>query len=69
MVTKANVTTHILAKWSLLNNSFGSSDVGLGPPCFVSIIRDESLSLPVCIYIYIYFFFVLIKFSVHKKKN
>ena len=47
MVTKANVTTHILAKWSLLNNSFGSSDVGLGPPCFVSIVRDEAISLPV----------------------
>ena len=47
VATKANVTTHILAKWSLLNNSFGSSDVGLGPPCFVSIVRDEAISLPV----------------------
>lgn len=47
MATKANVTTHVLAQWSLLNNSFGSFDVGLGSTCFVSIIKDKALSLPV----------------------
>ncbi|KAL0013555.1 hypothetical protein SO802_000624 [Lithocarpus litseifolius] len=44
---EANVATHVLAKWSLSNNYFGSFDVGLGPPCFVSIIRAEAFSLPV----------------------
>ena len=44
---EANVAAHVLAKWSLSNNYFGSFDVGLGPSCFVSIIRDEALSLPV----------------------
>ena len=42
---EANVAAHVLAKWSLSNNYFGSFDVGLGPPCFVSIIRAEALSL------------------------
>ena len=44
---EANVVAHVLAKWSLSNNYFGSFDVGLGPPCFVSVIRAEALSLPV----------------------
>ena len=44
---EANVAAHVLAKWSLSNNYFGSFDVGLGPPCFVSVIRAEALSLPV----------------------
>ena len=42
---EANVAAHVLAKWSLSNNYFGSFDVGLGPPCFVSVIRVEALSL------------------------
>ena len=44
---EANVAAHVLAKWSLSNNYFGSFDVGLGPPCFVSVIRAKALSLPV----------------------
>ncbi|XP_030963966.1 uncharacterized protein LOC115985138 [Quercus lobata] len=44
---EANVAAHVLAKWSLSNNYFGSFDVGLGPPCFVSVIRAEALSLAV----------------------
>ena len=44
---EANVAAHVLAKWFLSNNYFGSFDVGLGPPCFVFIIRAEALSLPV----------------------
>ena len=47
MAREANVATHVLAKWSLSNNYFGSFDVGLGPPCFVSVIRAKALSLPV----------------------
>ena len=47
MAREANVAAHVLAKWSLSNSYFGSFDVGLGPSCFVSIIRDEALSLPV----------------------
>ena len=43
----ANVAAHVLAKWSLSNCYFGSFDVGLGPPCFVSVIRAKALSLPV----------------------
>ncbi|KAK9984384.1 hypothetical protein SO802_033909 [Lithocarpus litseifolius] len=42
---EANVVAHVLAKWSLSNNYFGSFDVGLEPPCFVSVIRAEALSL------------------------
>ena len=37
---------HVLAKWSLSNSYFGSFDVGLGPSCFVSVVRAEALSLP-----------------------
>ena len=47
MDREANVAAHVLAKWSLSNNYFGSFDVGLGPPCFVSVIRAEALSLSV----------------------
>ena len=36
------ILLHVLAKWSLLNNSFGSFDVGLGPLCFVSVIEAEA---------------------------
>ena len=43
----ANVAAHVLAKWSLSNSYFGSFDVGLGPSCFVSVVRAEALSLPV----------------------
>ena len=44
---EANVAAHVLAKWSLSNSYFGSFDVGLGPSCFVSVVRAEALSLPV----------------------
>ena len=47
MVREANVAAHVLAKWSLSNIYFGSFDVRLGPPCFVSVIRAKALSLPV----------------------
>ena len=43
----ANVAAHVLAKWSLSNSYFGSFDVGLGPSCFVSVVRAEALSLSV----------------------
>ena len=43
----ANVAAHVLAKWSLSNSYFGSFDVGLGPSCFISVVRAEALSLPV----------------------
>ena len=42
----ANVAAHVIAKWSLSNCYFGSFDVGLGPSCFVSVVRAEALSLP-----------------------
>ena len=45
MAKEANVVAHVLAKWSLSNNYFGSFDVGLVPSYFVSIIRAEALSL------------------------
>ena len=44
---EANVAARVLAKWSLSNNYFGSFDVGLGPSCFVSVVRAEALSLSV----------------------
>ena len=47
MAREANVAAHVLAKWSLSNNYLGSFDVGLGPPCFVSVIRAEALSASV----------------------
>ena len=47
MAREANVVVDVLAKWSLSNNYFGSFDVGLGPPCFVFVIRAEALSMPV----------------------
>ena len=42
-----NVAAHVLAKWSLSNSYYGSFDVGLGPSCFVSVVRAEALSLSV----------------------
>ena len=62
---EANVAAHVLVKWSLSNNYFGSFDVGLAPPCFVSIIRAEALSLP----IQFCFFLNKISGSSKKKKN
>ena len=47
MARDANVAAHALAKWSLSNSYFGSFDVGLGPSCFVSVVRAEALSLSV----------------------
>ena len=47
MARNANVAAHVLAKWSLSNSYFGSFDVGLGPSCFVSVVRAEALSLSV----------------------
>ena len=38
-----NNAAHSLAKWSFENNVFGSFDVGFGPSCFESIIREEAL--------------------------
>ena len=41
MGREANFARHVLATWSLLNNSFSSFDVGLEPLCFVSVIEAE----------------------------
>ena len=37
----ANKAAHSLAKWSFVNNVFGSFDVGFGPSCFELIIKEE----------------------------
>ena len=38
-----NKAAHSLAKWSFVNNVFGSFDVGFGPSYFESIIKEEAL--------------------------
>ena len=40
---KTNKTVHSLAKWSFVNNVFGSFNVGFGPSYFESIIKEEAL--------------------------
>ena len=40
---KANKAAHSLAKWSFVNNVFGSFDIGFGPSCFELIIKEEAL--------------------------
>ena len=39
----ANKVAQSLAKWSFVNNFFGSFDVGFGPSCFELIIKEEAL--------------------------
>ena len=39
----ANKAAHSLAKWSFVNNVFGSFDVGFDPSCFKFIIKEEAL--------------------------
>ena len=39
----ANKAAHSLAKWSFVNNVFGSFDVGFGPSYFEFIIKEEAL--------------------------
>ena len=42
MWVEKQILLHVLDKWSLLNNSLGSFDVGLGPLCFVPVIEAEA---------------------------
>ena len=68
MGREANFARHVLATWSLLNNSFSSFDVGLGPLCFVSVIEAEDhILLYSCRFFFFFFFGVNKNFWFIKK--